>query len=70
MEARMYFIGHGLIENRSGLIVDTRLTLISGHAERLAAPEMIERHAERPGAITLVADRGYDTKGFVEELRL
>ena len=45
MEAKLCYIGHGLMENRSGLIVDTRLTLVSGHAERLAALEMIEPHA-------------------------
>ena len=69
MEAKLCFIGHGLMENRSGLIVDTRLTLVSGHAERLAALEMIEPHADRPRAITLGADKGYDAADFVEELR-
>lgn len=69
MEARLCFIGHGLMENRSGLIVDTRLTRVSGHAERLAALEMIEAHGDRPRAITLGADKGYDTKDFVMELR-
>jgi transposase len=69
MEARLCFIGHGLMENRSGLIVDTRLTRVSGHAERLAALDMIEPLADRPRAITLGADRGYDTADFVEELR-
>ena len=69
MEARLCYIGHGLMENRSGLIVDTRLTLVSGHAERLAALEMIEPHADRPRAITLGADKGYDAADFVEELR-
>lgn len=69
MEAKLCFIGHGLMENRSGLLVDTRLTRVSGHAERLAALEMIEAHAGRPRAITLGADRGYDAADFVEELR-
>ncbi len=69
MEAKLCFIGHGLMENRSGLIVDTRLTRISGHAERLAALDMIEPLADRPRAITLGADRGYDAADFVEELR-
>ena len=50
MEARLCFIGHGLIENRSGLLVDARLTRVSGHAERLAALEMIEPYADRPRA--------------------
>jgi hypothetical protein len=38
MEAKLCFIGHTLMENRSGLIVDTRLTAADGHAERTAAP--------------------------------
>jgi len=33
MEAKLCFIGHGLMENRSDLIVDARLTRVSGHAE-------------------------------------
>jgi len=69
MEAKLCFIGHGLMENRSGLIVDTRLTRVSGHAERLAALDMIESFADRPRAITLGADKGYDAADFVEELR-
>jgi transposase len=69
MEAKLCFIGHGLMENRSGLIIDTRLTRVSGHAERLAALEMIEPLADRPRAVTLGADRGYDAADFVEELR-
>jgi transposase len=69
MEAKLCFIGHGLMENRSGLIVDARLTRVSGHAERLAALDMIEGFAERPRAVTLGADKGYDAADFVEELR-
>src|SRR5205085_118543 len=38
MEAKLCFIGHGLMENRCGLMVDARLTRVSGHAERCAAP--------------------------------
>jgi transposase len=69
MEARLCYIGHGLMENRSGLLVDARLTLVSGHAERLAALDMIEPVAERPVAVTLGADKSYDGADFVEELR-
>ena len=69
MEAKLCFIGHGLMENRSGLIVEARLTRVSGHAERLAALELIEGFADRPTAITLGADKGYDAADFVEELR-
>jgi transposase len=69
MEAKLCFIGHALMENRSGLIVDTRLTLADGHAERVAALSMIEPWADRPCAVTLGADRGYDAEDFVNELR-
>ena len=70
MEAKLCFIGHALMENRSGLIVDTRLTRVSGHAERLAALDMIHGFADRPNAITLGGDKGYDAADFVEELRI
>lgn len=69
MEAKLCFIGHGLMENRCGLLVDARLTRVSEHAERLAALEMIEPFADHPRAITLGADRGYDAADFVEGQR-
>src|SRR4030095_14931489 len=43
MEARLCFVGHVLMENRSGLVVDAELTRASGHAERLAALAMLDR---------------------------
>lgn len=69
MEARLCFIGHTLMENRSGLIVDACLTPADGHAERIAALAMIEPRADRPRAISLGADKAYDTRDFVNELR-
>ena len=69
MEAKRCFIGHALMENRSGLIVDARLTRVSGHAKRLTALDMIAGFADRPRAVTLGADKGYDAADFVEELR-
>ena len=69
MEAKLCFIGHALMENRHGLFVDTRLTRVSGHAERLAAFDMIEAHADRPKPITLGGDKGFDAADFVMELR-
>jgi transposase len=68
-EAKLCFTGHGLMENRSGLLVDACLTPADGHSERVAALHMIEPRAERPRAITLGADKGYDTQDFVNELR-
>ena len=69
MEAKLCFIGHALMENRYGILVDTRLTRVSGHAERLAGLDMIEPRADRPHAITLGGDKNFDTKDFVMELR-
>jgi len=68
-EAKLCFMGHGLMENRHGLLVDACLTFADGHAERVAALHMIEPLADRPWRITLGADKAYDTEDFVNELR-
>jgi transposase len=68
-EAKLCFMGHALMENRNGLIVDACLTPADGHAERVAALHMIEPRADRPHAITLGADKAYDAEDFVNELR-
>ncbi|MDA9522250.1 transposase [Bradyrhizobium sp. CCBAU 11434] len=68
-ETKLCFIGHGLMENRHGLLVDACLTQADGHAERVAALHMIESRADRPTAITLGADKAYDAEDFVNELR-
>ncbi|HEX9966530.1 MAG TPA: IS5 family transposase [Solirubrobacterales bacterium] len=69
MEAKLCFIGHGLMENRSALIVDTRVTPANGHAERIAALAMIEPRADRPRSVSVATDKGYDAEDFVNELR-
>jgi len=68
-EAKLCFMGHLLMENRHGLIVDGCVTEASGQAERIAALAMIEKRADRPNRITLGADKGYDAEDFVNELR-
>jgi transposase len=68
-ETKLCFMGHGLMENRHGLLVDACLTLADGHAERVAGLHMIEPRADRPRAITLGADKAYDAEDFVNELR-
>ena len=68
-EAKLCFMGHALMENRNGLIVDACLTPADGHAERIAALHMIEPRADRPQAITLGADKAYDAEDLVNELR-
>jgi IS5 family transposase len=68
-EAKLCFLGHGLMENRSGLLVDACLGPANGQAERVAALHMIEPRADRSRRITLAADKGYDAADFVNELR-
>ncbi len=68
-EARLCFMGHALMENRHGLVVDGCLTQATGHAERVAALHMIEPRADRGTRVTLGADKGYDAQDFVNELR-
>jgi hypothetical protein len=68
-EAKLCFMGHALMENRNGLLVDACLTPADGHAERIAALHMIKPRADRPQAITVGADKAYDAEDFVNELR-
>jgi transposase len=67
-EAKLSYSGHVLMENRNGLAVDVALLPATGTAEREAAIELL---AELPdsGRITLGADKNYDTRDFVEQLR-
>jgi transposase len=68
-EARLCYMGHTLMENRHGLIVETALTQATGTAEREAAIAMIEVHSPGSQRLTLGADKGYDTSDFVADLR-
>jgi transposase len=67
-EALPSFMGHVLMDNRSGLAIDTRLTQASGTAEREAALDML---AASPGEHrkTVGADKNYDTEDFVRRCR-
>ncbi len=67
-EARMAYCGNVIIENRNGLVVDTELLQCNGTAERDAAMLMAER-LEGAERVTIAADKGYDTKDFVQEMR-
>lgn len=68
--AILCFMGHTLMENRSGLIVQADLTQADGHAERRAALAMIHRHSpDSTRRLTLGADKGYDSADFVADLR-
>jgi len=65
--ARLAYLGHVFMENRHGLVVDTRVTPATGTAERQAALAMAEGI---PGQqrVTLGADTSYGTRDFVREL--
>src|SRR5580693_4641006 len=66
-ESKLAYCGNVLIENRNGLVVDTELVLASGTAERDAAVELAER-IEGEKRVTVGADKGYDTRGFVRDM--
>jgi transposase len=66
--AKLAYLGHVPMENRSALAVDARLTLATGTAEREAALDMLSR---RPGRrrLTVGADKAYDAAEFVAAAR-
>lgn len=68
--SELRFMGHTLMENRNGLIVNARVSQADGYAEREAAKAMINdaRQASPQAAITLGADKGYDAAEFIAEL--
>ena len=67
-EAKLGYLGHGLMENRHGLLVQAVVTPATGTAERNAALLLAEKI---PGMrrVTLGADKAYDTRELVGELR-
>lgn len=67
-ESRLCFMGHALMENRHGLVVDAMLTHATGTAEREATLAMLDRR-EGGGRMTLGADKAYDVEAFVGDLR-
>ena len=66
-EAKLCHMGHLMMENRNGLIVDARVTEANGTAERDTALDMIEDNA-RAGS-TVGGDKNYDTADFVAGCR-
>lgn len=67
-EAKLSYLGHVLMENRNGLLVQTMVTQADGTAERDAALLMASKV---PGAkrVTLAGDKNYDTRDFVSTAR-
>lgn len=66
--AKLAFTGHLLMENRTGLLVDARLTRATGTAEPEAALAML-RALPAAGHKTVGADKAYDTAAFVASSR-
>lgn len=66
--AKLSYLGHALMENRHGLVVDAEVTTAHGRAEREAGLAMLER---LPGERrrTVGGDKLYDTRGFVSAAR-
>jgi transposase len=67
-EAKLSFAATALMENRNGLLVDLRIGEANGRAEVDASLEMIEGVAGSR-RITVGADKGFDTKHFVQRCR-
>jgi len=67
-EAKLSYSGNLLVENRNGLIVDSRVWEATGTAERYAALDMLQG---LPGdrRVTVGGDKGFDTAEFVRECR-
>jgi transposase len=74
-EAKLGYLGHVLMENRHGLIVNAMLTQADGRAERDAALLMLyrqwrsRRQCRRSGPMSVGADKAYDTHDFVQTMR-
>jgi IS5 family transposase len=63
-ESKLAYVGHALMENRHGLLIDFQLTQASGTAERDVVPQLRGFHPR-----TLGADKGYDTRDCVKAIR-
>src|SRR5579863_3538268 len=67
-EAKLSYSGNLLVENRKGLIVQSRVWEATGVAERHAALQMLQEiPGDRP--VTVGGDKGFDTAEFVRECR-
>lgn len=74
-EAKLGYLGHVLMENRHGLIVNATVTQADGTAERDAALLMLyrqwrsRRQRRRTAPMSVGADKAYDTRDFVATVR-
>jgi transposase len=66
--AKLCYLGHALMENRNGLAVGGLITAATGRGEREAALTLLDER-KRSGRITLGADKAYDVRQFIDDLR-
>lgn len=66
--AKLYYMGHVLMDHREGLAVDVEVTQANGFAEREAALAMLDRHPSQQQR-TVAADKAYDSADFIAECR-
>jgi transposase len=66
--AQLGYMGHALMENRNGLVVDVRVTHAVGKAEQTAAASMASA-IKGKRRVTLGGDKGYDSDELLSELR-
>ena len=67
-EAKLCYLGHLLMENRHGLVRDSWVTQATGFAEREAALTLVGSLGGS-ARVTVGADKGFDTRDFVHNLR-
>ena len=78
-EVKPSYLGHVLMENRNGLVVQACVTLAGRKAEREAAEAMVtpvagkqnnkRQTGETLAALTLAADKSYQAEEFIKRLR-
>lgn len=69
-EAKLVFMAHALMENRNGLLADFLVGEATGTAERDAVPVLLDdARGRRFRPKTLGADKGYDTRDCVRDMR-
>ena len=69
-EAKLVFMGHALMENRNGLVMDFVVSEATGTAERDVVPVLLDGARERGfRPRTLGGDKGYDSRQCVKDMR-
>ena len=68
-ESRPSYLGHVITENRNGMVVEACVTQSSTKAEREAALAMLSAMGNGRRPITLGADKAYQEREFLEQLR-